>query len=480
MIWRMRSNLWSLLGLLAVLGTVTGCGVADDGAGSEPDEASAIPSAPDLFVIVLDSLRADAVEREIDGRAVMPNVRQWSESHLVFTQAQASSASTPTSVSALLTSLPVPAFRGDFLRGIPSGATSVAEVLSEAGYLTLAYSANPNCSATLGHDRGFDRFVEAYSSPALATGVRLRKDHPARIVEPGVLLQTALDDLDPTLPQPVFVYLHLLQPHAPYAPPDAHRRLFVGPDLADVPLDLPTLARSDARRENPPAWNAPLRRHYDGHSHWVDQAVGVFLRALEAHERYARAGVLVLSDHGEAFGEHGRILHNTTTFEEMIRIPLVLKTPGQTASPGRVEAPVDLIDVAPTLCALAGIEPAQTFQGLDLLSVTRDPSLALSRALLSVSIEPDAVSYRQGANKLIRELEDENRSALFDLESDPGEKTDLSERDKTLRASLDRELDEELARLESLAVGRAEPRSLEEEQLEILRSLGYVIDEDSR
>jgi arylsulfatase A-like enzyme len=270
----------------------------------------------------------------------------------------------------------------------------------------------------------------------------------------------------------------VLQPHAPYTPPEAHRHLFVGPDLPEVPLDLPTLARSDALGENPAAWNGPLRRHYDGHVHWVDQALGVFLRALDRHERYSRAGVLIISDHGEGFGEHGRILHNTTTYEEMIRIPLILDPPGDDSVAGQVDAPVDLIDVAPTLCALAGVKPNPMFQGLDLIAVAGDSALGWERYLLSVSIRPDTIAIRHGSHKLIRDLEGGGADELFDLAADPGEGRDLASERPELAESLGRELDAELARLKSLGVGRADPRSLEEEQLEILRSLGYVLDEE--
>ncbi len=470
-----------LVFLLINLMVITACKSQETGKTPElleEQEQSTVPLAsskkPDLFVILLDALRADGINREIKGQLVMPNLYRFASENTSFTYAQSSSSSTPTSISALFSSLPVPVFQGNFLKGIPRDVPVLADTLSQGGYLTLGYSANPNCSSNLGHDRGFERFVQAFSDSTLATGQKINEDHPARIVNPDVLLDKVLEDLNPPPADPVFVYIHLLQPHAPYSPPSPHSEMFVIADQPQVELDLSTLIDMDRKGKLKPSWFNALRSHYDGHCHWVDEVVGDFLRNLQSHPRFSRAGIIILSDHGEGFGEHRKILHNTTVFEEMIRIPLIIKLPRTSVASNQIKIPVDLIDVAPTLCRLAGIEPPELFQGIDILAAG-DPESWLQRPLLSVAVSRKYTSLRIGQYKIIR-LERKNKlhSAIFDCWADPGERQDLAKKKPDIYQALNSHLNNELLRYKNLDIKPALPRSLSGEKLEILRSLGYV------
>ena len=376
----------------------------------------------------------------------------------------------------MLTSLPVPGFGGEFRRGIPDGVPVLPELLTAAGYRTAAYSANPNCARRLGHARGFGTFVEAFSDVDLATGRRVHPDNPARIVEPDVLLDLALAEMEAEAVRPVFAYVHLLQPHAPYEPPEEHVRLFVPEGAETVPLDAATLIERDKKRDLPPSWPPTLRRHYDAHTHYVDEALGRFLDAMENHPRFSTALVAVISDHGEAFGEHGRILHNSSVYEEMIRIPLVLRPPGANGAPRRVSAPVDLIDLAPTLLGLAGAPLPDTFQGGDLLELAAAPDGGADRPLLSRRVVGwPAFSMRFGSLKLMRAwVGVQWKEAVFDLANDPGETFDASAADPAMRRRLSDMLGSEMRRLAALEIAPAPLGTIDAEELEILRSLGYT------
>ncbi|GAB4223557.1 MAG: choline-sulfatase [Acidobacteriota bacterium] len=471
------------LGLaLLALCLAASCARSGQDAGTEPErQVEPAGRPPDVVVVVLDSLRADELLREVGRRPVMPRLAAWARSAVVFRNARAPSCSTPTSVAALFTSLPVPATGVDFHRALPDSALTLAQVLRRAGYATRGYSANPNVTARLGLDRGFDELVEAYVDPALSERVRIQPHHPGWIVRPERLIERAWTDLlgaassEPGKPQ--FVYLHLLQPHAPYQPPAPHRDMFVHAGMQPVAGSIPEIARHDGRPLDP-AWLAGLRARYDEHVHWADAATGELLDRLAAHPRFRDAAVIVLSDHGEAFGEHGRLFHNTTVFEEMLRIPLLVRVPGAVLPRAVVDAPVDLLDVAPTICRLAGIDPPPQFWGHDLLDLAREGPPAERREFLAVARPPAPkfppyVALVSGRLKLIRN-ERSGRESLFDLEADPEERSDLSAEQPQLLEFARGRLDGMMSRCRGLGLGRGPQAPPLREEIERLRSLGYT------
>jgi arylsulfatase A-like enzyme len=432
------------------------------------------PAGPDVIVILLDSLRADTVDASRGSTPVMPGLSEWADRHVRFTLAQAPSSSTPTSVSSMFTSLPVPAFSASFHRKMPHGAPALAELLRGAGYRTLGYSANPNCARRLGHDRGFTEFVEAFDDPDLATGELVRRDSHERITPAERLFARVKRDLGRVGPaEAVFAYVHVFQPHAPYRAPAGHR-LFAEADQR-VPLDVARLVDLDRERQVPHGWFEAPHAHYDELAHYVDSQLARFLSWLERHERFGSAAVIVVSDHGEGFGEHGRLLHNTTTHEEMIRIPLSIRPPGP-SGPGRaLDFPVDLIDLAPTICAIAGVEPPPSFQGIDLLSPAAG-ALAEGRELVSVAVaETSQVSMRAGRYKLLVDpLATPPRLHLFEPAEDPTEARDLAAARPAVASRLLDRLNRELQRLDALGFESERADEHTDEELERLRSLGYA------
>ncbi len=441
-------------------------------AGHRPAATGRQAPGPDVVVILLDSLRADEVHRRAAGREVMPRLAAWAARNVEFAAARAPSPSTPTSVGALLSSVPVAALGMDFAHGLPPEVPTLPAILAEHGWRTLAWSANPNCSRRLGHDRGFARFVEAWNTP-LASGGRLREDRPQRIVPPGALLERVRDGLAHLPPGPHFVYVHLLQPHAPYDPPAAFRDAFALPGARRLDVSLAHLARADREHRIPAASLPLLRSRYDGHCHWVDAALGEFLAWLDRDPRFGRAAVFVLADHGEAFGEHGRILHNTTLHEEMLRIPLVYRPPGGRAGHRVVRAPVDLLDVAPTVLALAGIPAPPTFRGTDLGPLARgEASRGRVRFMATTAIRPRLHSLLVGHLKILRDVA-RGPVRLYDLAADPGETRDLAAARPRERDALARALADEVARLRQRR-WEAPPAPAKGRDRELLRSLGYV------
>ena len=156
---------------------------------------------------------------------------------------------------------------------------------------------------------------------------------------------------------------------------------------------------------------------YDENLASADAAFGVLIAGLRDRERLDRTVIVVVADHGEAFGEHGRWLHSTTTHEEMIRIPLLVGVPG--ASPARVDAPVQLADLGTALRGfLAGIPGSREA----LTGLGRDPE----EATLSWTMRATGrAALRNAQRKLVVDSESLEPVALFDLALDPEERTPL-------------------------------------------------------
>lgn len=454
------------------------CSLATSANASEEatGQRSSQPPQPDLLVVVLDSWRADALMREIDGEPVMPRLREWAKSATVFTDARAPSPSTPTSVSSLMISMPVRAYEGSFKHGIPNAAVTVAEVLGRAGYENLGFSSNPNCRSGLGHADGFDAFLEAFSDEKMREDQRLiQAGHPESLIPPDVLLNRVRKDLAAVDEgQPVFAYVHVMQPHAPYSPEPPHLGMFTEKGMMRVSVELKDILKRDRKKWFGTRYLEALRARYDEHVHYTDAAVGDFLEWVDAHPRWRNAATVVTSDHGEAFGEHGRLLHNTTLYEEMLLVPMIARSPGGPGEHREVDERVGLLDLAPTLCAYAGVDAPPTFDGVDLSPLIRgDDATPRASFLASTAIIPsrktDALVI--GDLKLIRSPEE---TKLFDLAEDPEENVDLAATRVERRETMEDALDLMLERLEKMGVGRAGESPTDERLEKMLESLGYA------
>jgi arylsulfatase A-like enzyme len=187
--------------------------------------------------------------------------------------------------------------------------------------------------------------------------------------------------------------------------------------------------------EVPPEKNAEAKGLYQDALSYVDEQLAAVIAGLKQSGRWEHTVVVLTSDHGEAFGEHGYSTHANDLHEEQLRIPLLLRAPGLPA--GRLERPGQLIDIPPTLLHLVGLPPHPAFQGYDLLA--NPPA---TRSLFFVVHSPIGHAYavRRGTEKLIFD-QDTGATWLYDLSTDPLERHDLSaarpERARALRARLD-------------------------------------------
>lgn len=417
-----------------------------------------------MIFILVDTLRADHLGAYGYPRPTSPGLDAFARESVLFENARSQAACTYPSVNSLLTSRYPEVFLGQpgQALGIPASVPSLAEVLQARGYDTVAVSASAVVRDTPsrhnpggGYGRGFDRFEESCVW------------RPASCVN-----RKAFEHLRPRAAgKPLFLYLHYLDPHAPYAPPRTHARRFA----------TAKQGRAFIRNGNPnpigewiynqgadPGVTPQEMRHlvdlYDDEIAFWDAEFSRLLARLREAGLLEDSIVVVASDHGEEFLEHGDLKHCRNVFDTSIRTPLILHVPG--AGPRRVAAPVENLDVVPTLLDYLGIETA----GLQLEGESLRP-------LIEGREREDGRQYAsQGAwrsvsdrrHKLIHDLAG-GGFALYDLAADPGEKKDVLRGDRRTYHRLRQDLTAWLGRTEG---GESVRRAREAE--EKLRSLGYL------
>jgi len=303
-----------------------------------------------FIIIVLDALRADHVGVYGYGRNTAPHLDALAQQSFIFTNAFSAASYTLASTASLFTSTYWPRHKvigtSDKL---PATVVTLAEVLKENGFSTAAFSHAPYVTETFGFHQGFDHFdwIE-------------HKYH----FDPSVPFRNAATWLSNNRPSSFMIYIHIMPPHTPYSPPPPFKTAFTDPNYGGNAIPSATyILKMDSREvpfeEGDVQW---LIDCYDGNIMYADAALGEFFALLKAMELYDETTIIVTSDHGEAFGEHGRFMHNSTVYDEMIHIPLVVK-PAEGAERGAyITEVVSNIDIMPTLLDMATIN----YQKLDL------------------------------------------------------------------------------------------------------------------
>jgi arylsulfatase A-like enzyme len=457
--------------------------------------ACAPPARPPHLVLVLvDTLRADHLGAYGYPRPTSPRFDALAAQGILFEKAGSPSSWTRPAVASLFTSR-LPSEHGAVatLRRLADDVPTLAEVLRAAGYRSIGVSANfPHVSEATGLARGFESFVALRSEaapddpdwlwpePDGAGGVRHLRAASAEEVNAELLRR-----LPERVEMPLFLYAHYMEPHSGYAPPAALRERFVrDPELdrrsppasSDHVLDLAT-----GRRTASPEEIGRLVDLYDAEIAAADEALGRLLDALAARGIGADAVVVVVSDHGEEFGEHGGFFHGLALHRESIHVPLVIRAPGRPGGERRSDA-VDLLDVPTTLLALAGATPPTGMRGRNLLGgAPLTPRLDLMAELHRDPL----VERRAGPRRHLWALQrwpwkivmpSRGPAEIYHLGRDLAERspTPASEPGKTGRlvARLTREGQE--LRLAMRRPGAAPEAPLDAETRAALRALGYV------
>ncbi|MEN8160628.1 MAG: sulfatase [Myxococcota bacterium] len=428
-----------------------------------------------MLLIVLDTFRADRMGAYGNERGLTPFLDELAARGVLFERAYSTSAWTPPSVASLLTSRYPTQHRVQTMGSVLGAAElTLAETLQAADYRAAGFSSNIYVREAAGFGQGFDP-LRLYV--ALERAAKRRADF---------LRAQALSWLDSTLAtddaRPIFLYLHFMDAHSPYEPPEAFRQRFA-PRLTAT--DQSELNRLLDDVDNPERWALLGERRedvgalYDAEVASLDGELAQLFRDLEARRFLEHAVIVIVADHGEELGEHGRFLHGSQLFEESVRVPLLIAAPGVEGG-RRVEAPVSLVDVAPTILALLDQPVPEPFEGRSLLPLVEDPRpdgrdvhLDSGREGWSRSSATHTLGLVRGSRKLL--VDPSGGARLYDLGADPGEEAprEPTAAETDLRASLER-----ARRHWADTSGRAEqaPR-MDEETLSRLRAFGYAVEE---
>jgi len=447
---------------------------------------------PNVVLIVLDTLRGDRLSCMGYARNTSPRIDALAQQGVLFTHAYATCFWTLPSHASLLTGLhPVQVGATSETLHLPDDALTVAEVLGGAGYRTAGFVCNSWVSGERGFAQGFQEYLEMWR-----TENQDRSQHAVSMedmtvgrLEPWIASAAQGD-------RPFFLFANLNGTHMPYRPaaPYVGEFLRKGYDMKRVEeLAQITSGWSHLVGETPLDETdfAILSDLYDGEVAWADALVGRVIDALQ------RAGVLddtiviVVSDHGEHLGEHGKLDHISTMYDPALHVPLVIRYPRVFAPGARSDMLVSLVDVAPTIVDLCGVsEAAPSFHArtASLANEKREPLEFViagnERPLMGIKLlqskhpgyDWESIDYRMRclrapAHKLI--WNESHSVELYNLAKDPAEENNLAE----TQANLQRQMMGVLVKsYEKMGENKEHFmfESSDREALELLRSLGYI------
>jgi arylsulfatase A-like enzyme len=433
-----------------------------------PLHRRADPGAPNILLISIDSLRADHLHCYGYPRATSPHLDALAAEGARFETVISPTSWTLPAHMTLLTSLP-PEKHGvitNHLR-LASGIETIPQHMQRSGYATAGFVSTTYLDGLYGFSRGFDvyddytilRVAGAKSRKAVTSG--MVADHAIRWVEQHSASSPQ---------QPFFLFLHFFDVHYDYNPPLPFARMFDrtyrGPATGNVDLVRAGMQQRDVDH---------VVALYDGEIAWVDWNIGRVVAELRARGLLDNTIIAITADHGEEFLDHGQSGHFKTLYDEVLRVPLIIRYPKKVAAGRQVAGQVRLMDVAPTLFSLAGIRlphsrVATEARGLGCLLKPDAPAKATPLLPAFGDLKGEMASLRTADAKLIVNLRT-HREELYDLARDPYEKHNIDGQNEAkadeLRALLDR------WRAASPASSNDEIE-LGNEEKETLKSLGYI------
>jgi len=414
-----------------------------------------------IVLITIDTLRADHCSVYGYERQTTPFLEEFAAQATVFENAYATSSWTAPSMASIFTALPPRShgvIRGFVFDGKVTGQdylsddfTTLAEVLSAHGYQTFGVSTNAHLTAATGFAQGFAGWTELWFDEAsVATAAAT----------------TFADRL--TAADKYFLWVHYFDPHVEYLA----REPWYG-DYRQQRPDAPEMPINESSKEAGRAWIKDMIDRYDSEINYTDESLRMLFSTLHID---ANTLVVVTSDHGEAFGEHRVLTHGHSLFEEEIRVPLIMKVPGQQHA-RRVESPVSILDIYPTVLDAAGIDRPGRLAGVSLLPATRDAPTS-DRPIVSEldrgKVADRTLTWRRW--KLYQRESPDRSVSLFDLQNDPAERHDVSAAHRKRVEDLQGRWNRWSGQWAPFnAPNRVAPFG--EDELNRLRALGYLPDE---
>ena len=441
---------------------------ADSVSARDPARPNTWPRVPNIVLISVDTLRADHLGSYGYARDVSPSIDSLAADGVLFERAFATIPKTTPSLVSLLSGLQPKTHRVQQLKvPVSTSVPLLPKILNDSGYATAGFCGQFNCSRRWGFDRGFQHFDDHFEflfgqeSDRVGGGF-----YPSSEKRAGYLVDEAMAWIDAHGPdsRPFFVWLHLMDPHAGYAPPAPHAERFRGSSGSSAnafhgPLVPVEMIHTQARVTGIVEYDYYVN-HYDAEIRYLDDQLGRLLGFLEKQDLYEDALIVLTADHGEYMGEADAGIfyfsHGSSLFDSEIRIPLIVKPPRAGAKPVRTDRLVSIVDVAPTILWSAGIE-AGPADGTNLMAGILDPGGRESReeifaqrpgrnGVFAVRSERYKLVLRTEltTDDVIRRLKRGERVPgsyrVYDLRADPLERDGLPEDHRRIAAGLSRRL----------------------------------------
>jgi len=415
---------------------------------------------PNVMLITIDSLRFDHLGCYGYSRDTSPNIDRLAATGTLFSEAISSGGETPSAFPSILASA-LPPTQYNECKTIMQHQTALAEVLGKAGYSTAAFNSNPFLTCLYGYNKGFYKFEEGWDTPKiwimrewLVEKVSSRK--------PSQSLLQFLAKLDkyfesisftlgghPTLPAEqisaqslswlkkqkgnFFLWLHYMSVHNPYMPPSRYLRQLNAKPVSRQKMSSLWRKLTIGPKALSKAEMMTVNDLYDASIGYVDDAIGQLLDKVG--KQLENTIIIVTGDHGDEFGEHGKAGH-MTLYDGIVHVPLVINGPKVKVG-AVVKTQVGLLDLAPTIIDLIGMDKVTAFHGESLLGVMKGKpktKRGVVSTLPAISAQEVIIAYRTPDWKYIRTesttIPDEILTEeIYNLKDDPGETVNLAGRE---------------------------------------------------
>ena len=460
-------------GLASIVTNVVAGGPAE-----KPAAAPSTAKGPNVVLIIADTLRADHLGAYGSRDVATPAIDSLAADGVVFDKAFAQSSWTRPSIATILTGL-YPGSHSVMHKTdlLPGDVVTVAEAMKQGGYRTSGFVTNINVAPSFNFQQGFDEYqylapdfffgaTDSGSKLALYSLMRLIRERflsKQKFVshyyqDADTVNETSLPWLAGHEDERFFVVIHYMDPHDPY-------------------FEIPYNGRAVARVDTPnpaPERAEELRKLYASNIEYLDGFLAKLFAALKERGLYENTVIAFTADHGEEFHEHGGWWHGTTLYEEQIHVPLIVKPAGKTAAGRREASFARLADVTPTLLAAAGLSAPAGVQGRDLFGSSAAPTAVYAEEDHEGNV---LESIRTADWKLIVANDGNPRGLapveLYDMRSDPGETTNLADKEPARVAELRRDL-EALRTASRASAVKGTTGTIDAADEERLRALGYL------
>jgi arylsulfatase A-like enzyme len=364
---------------------------------------------------LVDTLRPDRLSLFGHNRKTSPRLERFAEDAVVFEEAYAPSGWTKPSVATILTGLN-PSRHGAVTRAnrLPPEVVTLGELLTKLGYQTAAMVSNPNVIATFGFDQGFEHFYDVGSEKQ-----ETRADEINEVV---------FKHMEEYPQAPFFYYIHTLDPHGPYDPPPPYNKMFTD---NPAPFMCPfKMTPNTPEQEVKHAWDK-----YDAEIAFNDEQFGALMDRLKAEGLYDDALIVFLADHGEEVLDHDGGGHGHTLYQELVRVPMVIKFPGNVYAGRRIRSRATLLDILPTILLYLKEDLPENIEGIDLFAVAKaaDKKISSRTVFFDLDLERSdgtlnvVQAVLDGDYKYFEVVSPQPNRMLFNITADPKEKMNLIE-----------------------------------------------------